>query len=127
MKINPTAAYQAYNKISEHSHAARRLGAASELPAQKAENTDRIHISPEASRQLEVEQLSRSILSEIREPASQERLGLVLFMSLLGRFNDSAASDLGVAALSLRSAIQKGTYNVPTGELVNAVMRHFVA
>ena len=37
MKINPTAAYQAYNKISEHSHAARRLGAASELPAQKAE------------------------------------------------------------------------------------------
>ena len=41
MKINPTAAYQAYNKISEHSHAARRLGAASELPAQKAENTDR--------------------------------------------------------------------------------------
>ena len=68
MKINPTAAYQAYNKISEHSHAARRLGAASELPAQKAENTDRIHISPEASRQLEVEQLSRSILSEIRSP-----------------------------------------------------------
>ena len=103
MKINPTAAYQAYNTISEHSHAARRLGAASELPAQKAENTDRIHISPEASRQLEVEQLSRSILSEIREPASQERLE------------------------SLRSAIQKGTYNVPTGELVNAVMRHFVA
>ena len=103
MKINPTAAYQAYNKISEHSHAARRLGAASELPAQKAENTDRIHISPEASRQLEVEQLSRSILAEIREPASQERLE------------------------SLRSAIQKGTYNVPTGELVNAVMRHFVA
>ncbi len=96
MKINPTAAYQAYNKISEHSHAARRLGAASELPAQKAENTDRIHISPEASRQLEVEQLSRSILSEIRLE-------------------------------SLRSAIQKGTYNVPTGELVNAVMRHFVA
>ena len=73
------------------------------LPAQKAENTDRIHISPEASRQLEVEQLSRSILSEIREPASQERLE------------------------SLRSAIQKGTYNVPTGELVDAVIRHFVA
>ena len=103
MKINPTAAYQAYNKISEHSHAARRLGAASELPAQKAENTDRIHISPEASRPLEVEQLSRSILAEIREPASAERLE------------------------SLRNAVQKGEYNVPTDRLVDAVMRHLVA
>jgi len=103
MKISPTAAYQAYNKISEHTAAARRTASVSELPAPKAENTDRIHISPEASRQLEVEQLSRSILSEIREPASPERLE------------------------SLRSAVQKGTYNVPTGELVDAVMRHFVA
>ena len=32
--------------------------------------------------------------------------------SLLGRFNDSAASDLGVAALSLRSAIQGAWLNV---------------
>lgn len=103
MKINPTAAYQAYNKISEHTHALRRSGIVTELPAQKAENTDRIHISPEASRQLEVEQLSRSILSEIREPASPERLE------------------------SLRSAVQKGEYNIPTGDLVDAMMRHFVA
>lgn len=104
MKINPTAAYQAYNKISDYGHTLRRTGAAGETPAaEKSGKTDRIQISQEATRQLEVEQLSRSILSEIREPASQERLE------------------------SLRSAIQKGTYNVPTGELVNAVMRHFVA
>ena len=103
MKINPTAAYQAYNKISEHTPASRRYGGTASLPVQKSENTDRIHISPEASRQLEVEQLSRSILSEIREPASPERLE------------------------SLRAAVQRGEYHVPTGELVDAVMRHFVA
>ena len=37
---------------------------------------------------------------------------LELTESLLGRFNDSAASDLGVAALSLRSAIQGAWLNV---------------
>lgn len=103
MKISPTAAYQAYNKISEHSLSSRRPSGITDLPVQKAENTDRIHISPEASRQLEVEQLSRSILSEIKEPASPERLE------------------------SLRNAVQKGEYRVPTGELVDAVMRHLVA
>ena len=59
--------------------------------------------SQEATRQLEVEQLSRSILAEIREPASAERLE------------------------SLRNAVQKGEYNVPTDRLVDAVMRHLVA
>lgn len=37
---------------------------------------------------------------------------LELTESLLGQFNDSAASDLGVAALSLRSAIQGAWLNV---------------
>ena len=46
--------------------------------------------------------------------ASQELAAetLELTESLLGRFNDSAASDLGVAALSLRSAIQGAWLNV---------------
>ena len=104
MKTNPTAAYQAYNKISDYGHTLRRTGAAGETPAaEKSGKTDRIQISQEATRQLEVEQLSRSILAEIREPASAERLE------------------------SLRNAVQKGEYNVPTDRLVDAVMRHLVA
>ena len=55
MKINPTAAYQAYNKISDYGHTLRRTGAAGETPAaEKSGKTDRIQISQEATRQLEV-------------------------------------------------------------------------
>ena len=46
---------------------------------------------------------------EMMELASQ---ALELTVSLLGRFNESAASDLGVAALSLRSGIQGAWLNV---------------
>ena len=52
---------------------------------------------------MEAEQLSRSIMAEIREPASPERIE------------------------DLRRAVQSGSYRVPTGELVDAVIRHFVA
>lgn len=101
MKINPTAAYQAYNK---YGRTPRRIGSvAGDSAAEKTGKTDRIQISQEATRQLEVEQLSRSILAEIREPASAERLEV------------------------LRNAVQKGEYNIPTGELVDAVMRHMIA
>ena len=103
MKINPTAAYQAYGKISEYGHSSRRGGAAGAQAAPQPGKTDRIQISPEATRQLEVEQLSRSIMAEIREPASPERLE------------------------ALRNAVQKGEYNIPTDQLVDAVMRHLVA
>ena len=104
MKINPTAAYQAYGKISEYGRSSRRTGAAADVrPAPQPGKTDRIQISPEATRQLEVEQLSRSIMAEIREPASPERLE------------------------SLRNAVQKGEYSIPTDQLVDAVMRHLVA
>lgn len=37
---------------------------------------------------------------------------IALTESLLGRFNESAASDLGVAALSLRAAVQGAWLNV---------------
>ena len=102
MKINPSGAYQAYNKISKRSYAAsRRQDYQAEDPAQKTENTDRFRISPEAARQREVEQLTSSIMSQIREPASPQRLD------------------------SLRAAVQNKTYNIPTGDLVDAVMKQW--
>lgn len=102
MKINPTAAYQAYNKITERSYAvSRRQDLSGEEQVQRIENTDRFRISPEAARQREVEQLTNSIMSQIREPASPQRLD------------------------SLRTAVQNKTYNIPTGDLVDAVMKQW--
>lgn len=102
MKINPTAAYQAYNKIGERSFPVpRRQDYQGEEPVQRVENTDRFRISPEAARQREVEQLTSSIMSEIREPASAQRLD------------------------SLRAAVQNKTYSIPTGDLVDAVMKQW--
>ena len=46
---------------------------------------------------------------EVMELAAET---LALTASLLGRFNESAASDLGVAALSLRSGVQGAWLNV---------------
>ena len=103
MIINPAAAYQAYNRISDHTHSPRRTGQYPEGGALKAGNTDQIQISHEGTRKMEAEQLSRSIMAEIREPASPERIE------------------------DLRRAVQSGSYRVPTGELVDAVIRHFVA
>ena len=103
MKINPAAAYQAYHRISDHTHSPRRTGQYPEGGALKAGNTDQIQISHEGTRKMEAEQLSRSIMAEIREPASPERIEV------------------------LRRAVQSGSYRVPTGELVDAVIRHFVA
>ena len=103
MKINPAAAYQAYNRIPDHTPSPRRTGQYPEGGALKAGNTDQIQISHEGTRKMEAEQLSRSIMAEIREPASPERIE------------------------DLRRAVQSGSYRVPTGELVDAVIRHFVA
>lgn len=100
MKLNPTAAYHVYNKIAEHpARTYRRPESFSEHLVQKMENTDQIQISPEGSRKMAADQLSRSIMSEIREASSPQRLE------------------------SLRTAVQEGTYHVPTGLLVDAVMR----
>lgn len=103
MKINPAAAYQAYNRISEHTPALRRIGLTVEGGAAKAGNIDQIQISQEGARKVEADQLTRSIMSEIQTPASPERIE------------------------SLRQAVQKGTYNIPTDKLVDAVIKHFVA
>lgn len=104
MKINPTAAYQAYGKISDRSYAfTRRQDYQMEEQVQKVEYTDRFRISPEAARQREVEQLTSSIMSEIREPTDPQRLD------------------------SLRTAVQNKTYNIPTGDLVDAVMKQWFA
>lgn len=102
MRINPSAAYQAYNKIGKRPYdASRRSDYQGEEAAQKTENTDSFRISPEAARQREVEQLTSSIMSEIREPASAQRLD------------------------NLRAAVQNKTYSVSTNDLVDAVMKQW--
>lgn len=50
---------------------------------------------------MEAEQLTKAIAAELREPASPEKLN------------------------ELREAIQNKSYHVPTGDLVNAMMRHW--
>lgn len=102
MKINSTAAYQAYKKVAGRNYAvSRRQDPQGEESVQRQENTDRFLISPEAARQREVEQLTSSIMSQIREPASPQRLD------------------------SLRAAVQNKTYSIPTGDLVDAMMQRW--
>lgn len=101
MKINPAAAFRAYNKINGYSQSSRHAELSMEDAVQNFENTDQVEISPEGARKMEVEQLTRAVASELREPASPERL------------ND------------LREAIQNKSYHIPTGDLVDAIMRHW--
>lgn len=101
MNINPAAAYRAYNKINGYSHSSRHTEWNVEDGAQRLENTDQIEISPEGARKMEAEQLTKAIASELREPASPERLK------------------------DLQKAIENKSYHVPTGDLVNAMMRHW--
>ena len=61
MKINPTAAYYAYNKISEHLRPVHAEEAAGALV--RSGNTDQ-----------EVEQYARTVTAELCRPASQQRL-----------------------------------------------------
>ena len=100
MNINPAAAYRAYNKINGYSHSSRHTEFGVEDAAQRLENTDQIEIRPEGARKMEAEQLTKAIAAELREPASPEKLN------------------------ELREAIQNKSYHVPTGDLVNAMMRH---
>ena len=102
MNINPAAALNAYNKVTERTQPVRPTEQSRpEDAAQRAGHTDQIDISPEGARQNEIEQVTRSILSEIKEPASDERIE------------------------ALRTAMQNGTYHVPTETLVDEVMKHW--
>lgn len=104
MKLNPSAAYQAYNKISERNvRPVRRPELPTESAPQRVQHTDQVQISAEGARSMEVQQLSRSIMSQIKAPASAQRLE------------------------SLRSAIAGGNYHVATSDLVDAVVRQWYA
>lgn len=100
MKINPTAAYYAYNKISEHLRPVHADEAAGALV--RSGNTDQIQISPEAAHNQEVEQYARTVTAELCRPASQQRLD------------------------ELRSAIQKGEYYIPTEKLADSMMKKWL-
>jgi len=104
MKINPTAAFQAYNKMTEHSRSPHLVELPTEESMQRGSHTDQIQISPEGARKMEIDQLTKAIVSETKTPASSERLE------------------------KLRTAVRNGTYHIPTGDLADAVMRHlFIA
>ncbi len=98
MKINPTSAYQAYNKMAEHNRSPRQ-DPSIEDGVQRTGHTDQIEISSAGARNMEICQLAKAI--SVREPASLERLE------------------------SLRSAIKNGTYHIPTEDLAGAVMRRW--
>ncbi len=101
MKINPTAAFQAYNKMAEHNRSPRQAELSADDKMQRGGHTDQIQISPEGARKMEIDQLTKAIVSETRTPASPERLE------------------------KLRTAVRNGTYHIPTGDLADAVMRHW--
>lgn len=101
MKINP-AAFQAYNKVAEYGHPARQADPPVEEPALRANHTDQIQISPEGARKMEISQLTRAIMAQSAEPASPQRLE------------------------QLRTAIRNGSYRIPTSDLADAVMKHWL-
>ena len=46
MKINPTAAFQAYNKMAEHNRSPRQAELSADDKMQRGGHTDQIQISP---------------------------------------------------------------------------------
>ena len=100
MKINPTAAYHAYNKISEHLRPSRQEETEHLQP--QIGNVDQIQISAKAARSQELEQYSRTVTARLCQPASAQRLE------------------------SLRTAIQNGEYHVSTEDLADAMMKKWL-
>ena len=106
MKINPAAAFNAYNKTVEKISSAQSSAAAH--PAENAsaraastEHTDQVQISAEGARKAGIQQITDTIVSEIHEPASAEKLE------------------------SLRDAVQNKTYHVSTPDLVDAIIKRW--
>lgn len=94
MKINPSAYNIGKAGVTRpvDLDTAPKSGAAA---AALKTNTDKISISNKGAF---VDQLTKSIVSQMEQPASQERLD------------------------SLKSAVQDGTYHIPTEDLVDAVV-----
>ncbi|MDK2812945.1 MAG: hypothetical protein PWQ08_200 [Clostridiales bacterium] len=106
MKINPAAAFNAYNKTvekvsSNQSSAAVHPAETTQARAAAAEHTDQVQISAEGARKAGIQQITDAIVSEIHEPASAEKLE------------------------SLRDAVQNKTYRVSTSNLVDAIMKRW--
>ncbi len=103
MKINPTTAYLAYNKAAESTYAPRQMGLHFEdaMPKNESVNTDQIQISPQGTRKMEIEQLTKAVSAEYQQATPPEKLE------------------------SLRNAVQNKAYYVPTGDLAEAMMKHW--
>ena len=66
------------------------------------QNTDKILISQEGARQSDVEQLTKSIVSQMEQPSSVEKLD------------------------SIAKAVQEKNYFVPTDELTDRIMQRWI-
>ena len=106
MKINPAAAFNAYNKTvekisSSQSSTAAHSADSAPTRAAAAEHTDQVQISAEGARKAGIQQITDTIVSEIHEPASPEKLE------------------------ALRDEVQNKTYHVSTQDLVDAIMKRW--
>lgn len=107
MKINPAAAFNAYNKTVEKisstqpSAAVHPAAENASVRAASTEHTDQVQISAEGARKAGIQQITDTIVSEIHEPASAEKLE------------------------SLRDAVQNKTYHVSTPDLVDAIIKRW--
>ena len=106
MKINPAAAFNAYNKTVEKIASSQSSATAHPIEnasarAASTEHTDQVQISAEGARKAGIQQITDTIVSEIHEPASAEKLE------------------------SLRDAVQNKTYHVSTPDLVDAIIKRW--
>ncbi len=106
MKINPAAAFNAYNKTVEkisstQSSTAARPAESTTARAAAAEHTDQVEISAEGARKAGIQQITDAIVSEIHEPASAEKIE------------------------ALRDAVQNKSYRVATSDIANAIMKRW--
>ena len=68
----------------------------------RSSNTDKIDISGEGAYKAEIDMYTKNIVAEIEAPAKPERLA------------------------ELRTAVQNGTYYVPTSSLVDSIMQRWL-
>lgn len=101
MKINSSTAYGIYKANTKKPETDNSFqNAMSSLG--KKQHTDKISISSEGARQLEIDKVSKSILDEIQTPAPTEKLE------------------------QLKAAVQNGSYHIATGDLADALMQRWL-